>query len=112
VQRFVDASIIGWYNYLYGDNSAANALIKQHNPEMTDDILAYSLEKMREYALIDFGIALDRGIGCFDDAKVESFYRSMVAAGVVASGLDLSRLYTNEFVCRGVGLELRPPVAP
>ncbi|MDU6495335.1 MAG: ABC transporter substrate-binding protein, partial [Bradyrhizobium sp.] len=28
VQRFVDASIIGWYNYIYGDNSAGNALIK------------------------------------------------------------------------------------
>src|SRR5438270_2426971 len=27
VQRFVDASIIGWANYLYGDNRAANALI-------------------------------------------------------------------------------------
>ena len=22
VQRFVDASIIGWYNYIYGDNKA------------------------------------------------------------------------------------------
>ena len=32
VQRFVDASIIGWYNYLYGDNKAANALIRKHNP--------------------------------------------------------------------------------
>src|ERR1700733_14658894 len=25
VQRFVDASIVGWYNYLYGDNAAAKA---------------------------------------------------------------------------------------
>ncbi len=41
VQRFVDASIIGWYNYLYGDNRAANALIRKHNPEMSDDLLAY-----------------------------------------------------------------------
>ena len=32
VQRFVDASIIGWYNYLYGDNKAANAMIKQREP--------------------------------------------------------------------------------
>ena len=32
VQRFVDASIIGWYNYIYGDNRAANALIKSQNP--------------------------------------------------------------------------------
>src|SRR5438270_4933704 len=47
VQRFVDASIIGWYNYVYGDNSAANALIKKHNPEMTDALLAYSVETMR-----------------------------------------------------------------
>ena len=42
VQRFVDASIIGWANYLYGDNRPANALIKKQNPEMTDELLAYS----------------------------------------------------------------------
>ena len=29
VQRFVDASIVGWYNYIYHDNSAANAMIKK-----------------------------------------------------------------------------------
>ncbi len=107
VQRFVDASIIGWYNYLYGDNAAANALIKQENPDMTDELLAFSLAKMREHGLIDSGIALTAGIGCFDEAKVSSFYAAMVAAGVVAPGLDLSRLYTNAFVCRGVGIDLR-----
>src|SRR5205809_92002 len=39
VQRFVDASVIGWANYLYGDNKAANALIRRHNPEMADALL-------------------------------------------------------------------------
>ena len=39
VQRFVDASVIGWYNYLYGDNAAGNAMIKKINPEMTDELL-------------------------------------------------------------------------
>src|SRR5205823_4314355 len=48
VQRFVDASIIGWMNYLYGDNKAANALIKRQNPEMTGELLAYSIAKMKE----------------------------------------------------------------
>src|ERR1700675_3682793 len=43
VQRFVDASVIGWYNYLYGDNKLANAIIKQLNPDMTDELLAYSV---------------------------------------------------------------------
>src|SRR5262249_53230838 len=36
VQRFVDASILGWYNYLYNDSRSGNARIKRDNPEMTD----------------------------------------------------------------------------
>ncbi len=39
VQRFVDASILGWYHYIYGDNTAGNAMIKKLNPEMTDELL-------------------------------------------------------------------------
>ena len=53
VQRFVDASIIGWYNYLYGDNAAANELIKKDNPEMTDDQIAFTIETIKEYGLIE-----------------------------------------------------------
>ena len=50
VQRFVDASAIGWYHYLYGDNSKANAMIKDENPDITDDQIAFSIgeiEKVR-----------------------------------------------------------------
>ena len=60
VQRFVDASVIGWYNYLYGDNAAANAMIKKLNPEMTDELLAYSVAKMKEYGIVDSGDTLKR----------------------------------------------------
>ncbi len=108
VQRFVDASIIGWYNYLYGDNSAANDMIKQENPDMTDDLINYAVEQMRARGIVDSGIALEKGIGCFDDARVLSFYNSMVDAGVVPAGLDPTTLYTNRFVCHGVGMDLRP----
>src|SRR4029079_1478664 len=38
VQRFVEASIIGWYNYIYHDNAAANARIRRDNPEMSDEL--------------------------------------------------------------------------
>ena len=58
VQRFVDASTIGWHNYLYGDNTAANELIKRDNPEMTDELLAYSVAKMKEYGIVDSGDTL------------------------------------------------------
>jgi NitT/TauT family transport system substrate-binding protein len=107
IQRFIDASVIGWYNYIYGDNRAANAAIKKDNPEMTDAQLAFTLKEMKEYGLIDSGIAQQKGIGCFDDGQVRSFYDKMVKAGVLKAGLDVGSIYTNRFVCKGVGLDLR-----
>jgi NitT/TauT family transport system substrate-binding protein len=105
VQCFVDGSAIGWTNYLYGDPSAANALIKEQNPEMTDEQIAYSIEKMKEYGIVDSGEALEVGIGAMTDARVKSFYDKMVAAGVVPEGVDIETIYTLEFVNKGVGLD-------
>jgi NitT/TauT family transport system substrate-binding protein len=108
VQRFVDASIIGWYHYLYGDNRAGNALIKKENPEMTDALLAYSVAKMKEYGIVDSGDALKLGIGAMTDARMKSFYNKMVRAGVVPASVDYKRAFTTQFVNKGVGLQLRP----
>jgi NitT/TauT family transport system substrate-binding protein len=108
VQRFVDASTIGWYNYLYGDNTKANELIKKDNPEMTDDQIAFSVAKMKEYGLVESGDTLKHGIGAMNDERVKSFYDQMVKAGVVKPGLDYKKAYTLEFVNKGVGLDLRP----
>ena len=108
VQRFVDASIVGWYNYLYGDNSAANAMIKKLNPEMTDDLLAYSVAKMKEYGIVDSGDTATLGIGAMTDARMKSFFDKMVRAGVIKASLPLERSYTLQFVNKKVGLDLRP----
>jgi NitT/TauT family transport system substrate-binding protein len=108
VQRFVDASIVGWYNYLYGDNTAANAMIKKLNPEMTDALLAYSIAKMKEYGIVDSGDTLKNGIGAMTDARVASFFDKMVRSGVVKRDVDFRKAYTLRFVNKAVGLELRP----
>ncbi|WP_316229315.1 ABC transporter substrate-binding protein [Bradyrhizobium sp. SZCCHNR1070] len=108
VQRFVDASIVGWYQYLYGDNSAGNAMIKKLNPEMTDDLLAYSVAKMKEYGIVDSGDSLRDGIGAMNDERVTSFFDKMVRAGVVKPTIDYRKSYTLRFVNKGVGLDLRP----
>jgi len=107
VQRFVDASIIGWYNYIYGDNRAANALIKRHNPEMTDELLAYSVAKMKDYGIVDSGDSATLGIGAMSDARMKNFYDKMVRVGVVKASVDPKRSYTLQFVNRKVGLDLR-----
>lgn len=106
VQKFVDASIIGWYNYLYGDNTAANDLIKEHNPEMTDGQIEFSIATMKEYGIVDSLDATEGGIGCMTDDRQQSFYSKMVDADVLPEGLDISVSYTTEFVCKGVGKEL------
>ena len=108
VQRFVDASVIGWYNYLYGDNKPANAMIKKMNPEMTDELLAYSLGKMKEYGIVDSGDTLKDGIGAISDARMASFFDKMVRAGVVKRDIDYRQAYTLRFANKGVGLNLRP----
>jgi len=108
VQRFVDASIIGWYNYMYGDNRAANALIRKANPEMTDAQIAFSIARMKEYGIVDSGDSLKFGIGAMTDARFKSFFDKMAAAGVVKAGLDYRKAYTLQFVNKRVGLDLRP----
>ena len=108
VQRFVDASAIGWYHYLYGDPKPGNDAIKKQNPEMTDDQLAYSIAKMKEDGIVNSGDTAKLGIGAMTDARWKSFYDKMVKAGVVKAGLDYKRGYTLKFVNKGVGVDLRP----
>jgi NitT/TauT family transport system substrate-binding protein len=108
VQRFVDASIVGWYHYIYGDNAPGNAMIKKLNPEMTDDLLAYSVAKLKEYGIVDSGDAVKNGIGAMTDERVASFFDKMVRAGVVHSDIDFRKGYTLRFTNKGVGVDLRP----
>jgi NitT/TauT family transport system substrate-binding protein len=108
VQRFVDASIIGWYHYIYGDNSAANAAIRKDNPEMSEGQLAYSVEKLKERGIVDSGDSLSLGIGAITDARLRSFFDKMAKAGVFPADLPIAQGYTTRFVNKKVGLELRP----
>jgi NitT/TauT family transport system substrate-binding protein len=107
VQRFVDATIEGWYGYLYGDRTAANALIKKDNPEMSDEQLAYSHAKMLEYGMVDSGDALKLGIGAMNDKRWREFADTMIKAGVYPADIDVAKAYTTQFVNQGRGLELK-----
>jgi NitT/TauT family transport system substrate-binding protein len=105
VQRFVDASIVGWSNYLHGDNRAANALIRKQNPEMPEDLLAYSVAAMKEHGIVDSGDAVKLGIGAMTEARIKSFFDKMVRAGVVKVSVDWRRAFTTQFVNKRVGLK-------
>ncbi len=107
VQRFIDASIEGWYSFLYGDPAPANTLIKRDNPEMPDALLTYGRDVMKARGIVDSGDALQLGIGAMTAARWADFYRSMSDVGVYPKGLDVTKAYTLQFVDKRVGMEMK-----
>lgn len=108
VQRFVDASIVGWVNYLYGNRAAANALMIKDNPEMTLAELEASVALMKQQGIVDSGESLANGIGAMNEARIRDFYAQMVKAGLYKPGeVDLTKVATFQFVNRKVGVELK-----
>jgi NitT/TauT family transport system substrate-binding protein len=107
VHRFVDASIEGWYSYLYVDPKPGHASIKQNNPEMTDDLLTYGRDALLKNGILDSGDAERIGIGGMTDARWASFLRSMVQQSLYPADLDVKKAYTLDFVNRKVGIAIK-----
>ena len=107
VQRFIDASAEGWYTYLYGDPSKANALIKQDNAEMSDEQIAYSIEALKRHGIVDSGDALEKGIGVMTRERWESFFQKAVSWDLYPASLPIEKGYTLQFVGKGAGLEIK-----
>ena len=108
VQRFVDASIKGWYSYLYGDPAPANALIKADNPDMTDEQIVFSIDAMKSHGIVDSGDSLEHGIGAMTEARWTDFWRFARDAGIYPADLDISATYSLDFVNNKVGMALKP----
>jgi NitT/TauT family transport system substrate-binding protein len=99
VAAFVKASMQGWKNYMTGDASAANALIKKDNPNMTDDVLAYGIVKMNETGMVMGGDAAKFGIGIITDERMKKTYDLMVANKLLdPTKVDVKKTYTTQFV--------------
>jgi NitT/TauT family transport system substrate-binding protein len=107
VQRFVDASIEGWYSYIYSDPAPGNALIKKDNPDESDALLAYARAKMKEYGIVDSGDSEKDGVGAMTDARWKNFFDVMAGEGLYPKTMDYKAAYTLRFVNRRVGMELK-----
>ncbi|CAN5776473.1 ABC transporter substrate-binding protein [soil metagenome] len=100
VQRFIDATAKGWESYLHGDPAPANALIQKNNPDMSKEKLAYAVDVMKKYGIVETPETKTLGIGTMSDARWKRFYDGMAAAGAQPAGLDVKRGYTLQFVNR------------
>ena len=108
VQRFVDASAIGWVNYLYGNRKAAADLMTRDNPEMSEAEMEASVALMKAQGIVDSGEAATQGIGAMNAPRIADFYAQMVKAGLYKPGdVDLSKVATLQFVNKGVGQDIK-----
>jgi NitT/TauT family transport system substrate-binding protein len=108
VQRFVNAAAEGWYSYLYGDPSPANALIKKDNPDQSDDLLNYAHDMMKTRGIVDSGDSLQNGIGAMSDARWQDFFTVMSGQDLYPKTLDVKKAYTLKFVNQRVGVTQKP----
>lgn len=97
VARFVRASIEGWKSYL-ADPAAGNVLIKQANPKMDDEQIAYGIRRMKELKVFDGGDAARLGAGVMTAERWQKTYNFMVSTGLLKPDVDWRKAYTTQFV--------------
>jgi NitT/TauT family transport system substrate-binding protein len=99
VAAFVKATMQGWKSYLTGDPSAANALIKKDNPNMTDDLIANGIKLLNQTGMVLGGDAARLGVGIITDERMKKSYDMMVTMKLIdPAKVDLKKTYTTEFV--------------
>ena len=99
VQSFVSATQLGWQRYLVNP-AKGNALIKRDNPDMTDDILKQSLEKMKSHGMVMSGDGKAFGLGSMTDQRWKLFYDTMAGLGLYPKGMNYRKAYDLTFVRR------------
>jgi NitT/TauT family transport system substrate-binding protein len=97
VERFVKASLEGWYDYMKNP-APANELIKADNPKMTDGQLAFALEQMKKMKVIDRGDAATLGVGIITADRYRKTYEFLVSGGLLDPKVDWQKTFDDRFV--------------
>lgn len=108
IQRFMDATMRGWDQYLKGpaggfDTEGANRLIRQQNPEMTEELIAFGTRMMNEQGIVRSGDAERLGIGAMTEERWGRFHESVAAVGVLPKRLEWRRAFDLSLVNKGIG---------
>ncbi|MBR0784858.1 ABC transporter substrate-binding protein [Bradyrhizobium iriomotense] len=97
VERFVKASLEGWYDYMKNP-APGNELIKAANPKMTDGQLAFALDRLKDMKAIDRGDAATLGVGIITADRYRQTYDFLVAGDLLDSKVDWRKSFDDRFV--------------
>ena len=94
IAAFLKATAEGYRRYLQ-DPTAANALIRKYNPQMSQEQIDYAYSVMKGRGLIDPG---NVKIGSMTDARWGETYKLLSESGVLPANFDYRSAYTLRFV--------------
>ncbi|MEA2924097.1 MAG: NitT/TauT family transport system substrate-binding protein [Alphaproteobacteria bacterium] len=97
VARFTRASVEGWKDYLR-DPNAGNALIKKLNPQMPDEHIAFSLQKMRDVKAVEGGDAATMGIGIMTEERWQKTRDFLVQSNLLKADTDWKQAFTTDYI--------------
>ena len=100
----------GWKSYLKNP-APGNALIKKANPEMTEELMAFGVAKMKEYGLVTGGDAKTLGILTMTDNRWKQTFDFMVSAGSDPARASTIARPIRFAVCEGDQRSCLDPVA-
>ena len=98
LRSFIAASAEGWRDYIRGDASAADALIRKDNPEMTQALLDQAREKLRTNNIVDGGDAALYGLGAMTEERWKAFFDVTSEAGIYPANLNWRDAFTTQYL--------------
>lgn len=98
VKKFVRASLRGWRDYLEGDPTPANTLLKQLRSDLSDEFLAYSIKAMKDYKLVLGDPQRGEKLGQLTTERLERQLTLLTELGFLERPLKVSDVATFEML--------------
>ena len=99
VAAFVKATAQGWKSYLQGDPRPGNALIRKDNPNMSEDVIAQAIARMKSNGVVLGGDAATLGIGTVTEARMKKTFDTLVEHKLVdPTKVDWRKTFNPRFI--------------
>ena len=98
VRAFMAASVRGWADYLHGDSAATAARIQQENQTQTPGLIAYSINAMKSFKLVEGDPAKGERIGLITPARLTDMVQTLVQLQVLPQPLPLADFARFDFI--------------
>ena len=99
VAAFVKATAQGWKSYLQGDPRPGYALIRKDNPNMSEDVIAQAIARMKSNGVVLGGDAATLGIGTVTEARMKKTFDTLVEHKLVdPTKVDWRKTFNPRFI--------------